>query len=223
MKRIIKKRIYYFHGFRSAGEGSKFETLKRVYGEEYEILSPTLPNNVYEARAELRLIAKEFNEKDEVRVIGTSLGAFYAYYFASVLFSSGAILINPVLDPEVHMRKYLGKNRNFETGKKFEFTEHDLAEFEYMKKEMEAADACFTATQIALGKNDDIVDVEKVAEWFFDEHNVKFYDDDHRFNNKFEEMLREERTRKFIEKPWFFLDTGLLEELEDMRDNPDEK
>jgi len=205
MKRIIKKRIYYFHGFKSTGGGSKYETLKKVYGDEYEIISPTLPNNVYEARSELRLIAKELNEKDKVTVIGTSLGGFYAYYFAGALYSCGAILINPVLDPEVHMRKYLGKNKNFKTGEEFEFSEDDLTELEYMKKEMEETSDFFITVQVALGKNDDLIEVEKVAEYFHDEYNVKFFDDDHRFNLKFEEMLREERTKKFINAPWNFL------------------
>ncbi len=190
-----------------------------MFGKEYEILSPTLPNNIYEARSELRLIAKRLKEGDHITVIGTSLGGFYAWYFAGALFRSGAILINPVLNPEVHLRKYLGKHKNFKTGEEFEFTENDLRELEYMKKEMDDEDAFLTPLQIALGKNDDLVDVEKVAEYFHDEHNVKFYDDDHRFNIKFEEMLREGRTRKFIKKPWFFMDTGLLEELEEMRYN----
>jgi len=202
----MKKRIYYFHGFKSAGGGTKFEILKKVYGNEYEILSPSFPNNINDAKNELKLIVEEL-EREEIKkiiIIGTSLGGFYSYYFAKAFYwrlidkeiSCKIILINPVLNPAEHLKKYLGKNVNFKTEKEFNFTDDDLLELKLMedliKKEWSKVPKI-----IILSENDKQVDVNKVAE-FFQEETVKFYDDDHRFNKKFEEMLKEKGIRNFI-------------------------
>jgi predicted esterase YcpF (UPF0227 family) len=209
----MKKRIYYFHGFKSAGGGSKVETLKKVYGGEYEILSPTLPSNIYDAKSKLHLIAKELETEEikEIIIIGTSLGGFYTYYFAKEFYwelweldvSCSIILINPVLKPSEHLKKYIGKNVNFKTGEKFEFTDGDLLELKLMEDKIKKSDDFKVPKIIILGEHDDLVDVNKVAEYFHEDV-VKFYDDDHRFNNKFEEMLNEKGIRSFIKSSLFF-------------------
>ena len=197
----MRPKIYYFHGFKSSGGGSKFETIKKVYGNEYEIISPSFPNNIYQAKRELKLIEKDLNGNTDVTIIGTSLGGFYAYYFASVFMDLGLIMINPVLDPSKHMKKYLGKNRNFKTNEEFVFTADDIEELRIMEKEIKSGPNPLPAYLVMLGRNDDLVDPQKTAKVFFNSPHVKFYDDDHRFNKKFETMLREERTRDFIKSP----------------------
>ena len=46
--------------------------------------------------------------------IGSSLGGFYASYFAEK-FDSKAVLINPASNPYLGMKMYLGKNTNYST------------------------------------------------------------------------------------------------------------
>ncbi len=201
---LMKKRIYYFHGFKSAGGGSKYEILRKVYGQEYQIHSPTLGNNVYEVRRELRQIGNALEASDDYSlVIGTSMGGFYARYFAAVIHYCPIILVNPVLKPSDHMAKYLGTQRNFKSGDAFEFTREDLQLLKQMEDEIR--DSLYSGHfhhLVALGKQDELVDVQAVADMFEHRPTVKFYNDDHRFNDKFEEMLREERTRNFIDSPW---------------------
>ena len=57
--------------------------------------------------------------------IGSSLGGFYATYFAEKL-GSKAVLINPASNPYLGMEMYLGKNTNYSTNEEFYLTKKDL-------------------------------------------------------------------------------------------------
>ena len=57
--------------------------------------------------------------------IGSSLGGFYASYFAEKL-GSKAVLINPASNPYLGMEMYLGKNTNYSTNEEFYLSKEDL-------------------------------------------------------------------------------------------------
>ena len=57
--------------------------------------------------------------------MGSSLGGYYAAYFASI-YNSKAILINPAIPPLKDFDIHLGENENYSTGNKFKLTKEDM-------------------------------------------------------------------------------------------------
>jgi len=63
-------------------------------------------------------------------LIGSSLGAYYATYLAHV-YDLKAILINPAVHPYDSLEKYLGENHNYHSGEAFTFHRHHIDELKY--------------------------------------------------------------------------------------------
>jgi len=189
--------IVYIHGFMSAGRGGKYEALRRRYRRGFNIFSPSFSDSIPEAKNELDawMEKEEMNTEGIICLIGTSLGGFYARYLASV-YKLRAILINPVLNPSFHMKKYVGmKLENFKTGKEFVFAQQDLVALELMEKmilENLDEDSVFLPV---LAERDEVID-KSVVEKAFD--NIVYVNDDHQFNTAFEPFIRREEVRAFI-------------------------
>lgn len=189
--------IVYIHGFMSAGRGGKYEALKRRYRKGFNVISPSFSDSVVEAEKQLN----EFMTKDKMNsdgiicLIGTSLGGFYARYLASI-YKLRAILINPVLYPASHMKKYVNmKLTNFKTGNEFIFTQNDIDTLRSMEKKiLENLDEDSVYLPV-LADHDDVIDTKIVEEEFGD---IIYEDDDHQFNNVFEPFIRREDVRNFI-------------------------
>ena len=181
----------------SAGRGGKYEALKRRYRKGFNVMSPSFSDSVVEAEKQLN----EFMTKDEMNsdgiicLIGTSLGGFYARYLASI-YKLRAILINPVLSPASHMKKYVNmKLTNFKTGNEFIFTQNDIDTLRSMEKKiLENLDEDSVYLPV-LADHDDVIDTKIVEEEFGD---IIYEDDDHQFNNAFEPFIRREDVRNFI-------------------------
>ena len=120
--------IVYLHGFNSSPRSHKAQVLQRYleergFGSEYAC--PALPPLASQAaRAVEPLLGKR-----SVCLVGSSLGGFYATYFAEK-HGVRAVLINPAIDPHIGLRAYLGAQRNLHTGEPYELTEAHLREWE---------------------------------------------------------------------------------------------
>ena len=189
--------IVYIHGFMSAGRGGKYEALKRRYRKDFNIMSPSFSDSVVEAELELNLFMEkdEMNEEGIICLVGTSLGGFYARYLAAI-YKLRAILINPVMNPSTHMKKYVDmKLTNFKTGNEFHFSQEDvdtLASMEDKIRDNIDEDSIFLTV---LANQDDVIDKKEVEKEF---DNIIYIDDDHQFNNAFEPFIRREDVRNFI-------------------------
>lgn len=189
--------IVYIHGFMSAGKGGKYEALKRRYRKGFNIMSPSFSDSVAETELELNLLmeTEEMNTEGIICLIGTSLGGFYARYLASI-YKLRAILINPVLNPSTHMKKYIDmKLTNYKTGNEFIFSQEDvdtLISMENKIRENSDEDSVFLPV---LANQDDVIDKSEVEKKFDD---IIYIDDDHQFNNAFEPFIRREDVRNFI-------------------------
>lgn len=89
--------IIYIHGFASSGLGGKAKLLKEEFKEEIVLPSlsyvPLLAINTLE-----QLIETYLNLKQEVSLIASSLGGYYAIYLANK-YNLKAVLINPAIKP----------------------------------------------------------------------------------------------------------------------------
>ena len=120
-------KIIYLHGFNSSGNATKSQILCAAvakYAPEIEYYSPTLIHNPEKAMGELQTILDEQSKQFRFCFVGSSLGGFFAIYFANRYPDSKAVLINPAINPWETMHDYYGHYENEATGEKFEVTEN---------------------------------------------------------------------------------------------------
>ena len=122
----MNKNIFYFHGFASSADSTKAIVFNDFIKEKFPNISlhiPNIDNSIEKSFIQLeKLVGK--NKGDRL-FIGSSLGGFYASYFAEKL-GSKAVLINPASNPYLGMEMYLGKNTNYSTNEEFYLTKKDL-------------------------------------------------------------------------------------------------
>jgi predicted esterase YcpF (UPF0227 family) len=122
--------IVYLHGFNSSPQSSKAQYLKRYLGgrglgDEFSCPQlPPLPNLAVERiEAELERLRGR-----KITFVGSSLGGFYATWFAEKR-DLRAALINPAIDPHVGLRAFLGPQQPYHGGTRYELTEEHLRQW----------------------------------------------------------------------------------------------
>ena len=122
----MNKNIFYFHGFASSADSTKAKVFDEFIKKKFpnvHLHIPNIDNSIEKSFIQLETLVEE-NAGDKL-FIGSSLGGFYASYFAEK-FDSRAVLINPASNPYLGMEMYLGKNTNFSTNEEFYLTKKDL-------------------------------------------------------------------------------------------------
>ena len=122
----MNKNIFYFHGFASSADSTKAIAFNDFIKEKFPNIYlhiPNIDNSIEKSFIQLEDLVEE-NKGDRL-FIGSSLGGFYASYFAEK-FDSKAVLINPASNPYLGMEMYLGKNINYSTNEEFYLTKKDL-------------------------------------------------------------------------------------------------
>lgn len=119
--------IVYLHGFNSSPASHKARTLAAAMharGLGASFSCPALPPA---PPAALRVIEGELARtgKRRVTLVGSSLGGFYATYFAETR-DLRAVLVNPAITPYVGLEAYLGAQQNLYTGERYELTRANL-------------------------------------------------------------------------------------------------
>lgn len=120
--------IIYIHGFGSHGLGSKARSFKPFFKEKKEaFIAPSLS---YIPDLAIQTLEELIESYDDVKLIGSSLGGFYALYLAQK-YGLRAVLINPSIYPYITLEKVLGKVSGFYDGSHFEWMQSHL---EMLKK-----------------------------------------------------------------------------------------
>jgi len=119
--------IIYVHGFNSSPSSHKSNQLRErlaALGRESEFACPALPHQPREAMA---LLEKEVSGAlpDQVTLIGSSLGGFYATYLTE-RFGMRSVLVNPAITPHEGLRRYLGPQKNLYSGDEYVLTQGHL-------------------------------------------------------------------------------------------------
>lgn len=104
--------IVYLHGFRSSPQSFKARLLDarlEALGRGSEWLCPTLPVSPVETVALVeREIAARAQAGEQITLIGSSLGGFFATHLAEK-HGWRAVLLNPAVVPDRDLSKYLGE------------------------------------------------------------------------------------------------------------------
>lgn len=103
--------VLYIHGFLSAPQSVKAQKTLRWFAEHHpdvEVHCPQLSS--YPAEAKKMLLAFFESHRDEnICVIGSSLGGFWATYLVEHQLASKAVLINPSVSPQLRLNEYIGR------------------------------------------------------------------------------------------------------------------
>ncbi len=121
--------ILYIHGFNSSPESHKARQILerlRSLGRDREFACPALPHRPAQAIDLLERVVTAA-PAEEVTLIGSSLGGFYATWLTEK-FAVRSVLVNPAITPHEGLRAYLGTQKNLYTDEAYELTEGHLAE-----------------------------------------------------------------------------------------------
>ncbi|WP_034300797.1 YqiA/YcfP family alpha/beta fold hydrolase [Herbaspirillum sp. RV1423] len=114
--------ILYLHGFRSSPQSFKARHMAerlQALGRLDEYHCPQLPASPEEA-IRLALAYAERFPADQLIIIGSSLGGFYATWLAERL-GCRAVLLNPAVKPPRDLESYVGVTTQYHSDAPFEF------------------------------------------------------------------------------------------------------
>jgi hypothetical protein len=187
--------IIYIHGFASSGNSDKANLLKKEFPDD-RILSPTLPADPKKAISQLHsMIFKNEN----VIVVGTSLGGFYATYIAC-MYDVPAFIINPSLMPYIDIKRILKTHtgKRLGTDEPYDFKEEYLKDLKDLFDKMHSTDKESYNLHFYLSSDDEVLTFEKLDDLFPNKTHVKIFDNSgHRFS-RFQEILPD--IRKVLEE-----------------------
>ena len=123
------KTIVYLHGFVSSPQSRKAVMLGdylRNCVSDIGYLVPELHHRPARAIAQIEAACRDIRA-DDLTLVGSSLGGFYATVMAERL-GCRAALLNPAVRPHTHFNRHLGVQRNLYTGKAFDLTGRHIEE-----------------------------------------------------------------------------------------------
>ena len=181
--------IFYIHGYGSGIKKEKVLELSKIFSQEVIGLQYDSAKGYKENFDFLLYDIVNFYDgsKEDIVIIGTSLGAFYANNLSNALANSRCILTNPALEPYDGLKKYIGVHKNYVTGVEYIFTEEVLETYNIKLK-------INNSSLILLSSGDKVIDSFKTQKQFEKQTNVIMYNGgEHRFKHYEEaqiDMLR---------------------------------
>lgn len=150
--------IIYIHGFGGSGEGVKAKIVRNHFKEE-GVLTPSLSYVPYLAVSTLINLIVLFKEKEEIHLIGSSLGGYYALYLGDY-FNLKAVLINPSIHPYRTLAPWTGQARNFYDESTFEWNDKHV---EMLKRYEVRSVNDQTKIMLMLQTGDDLLDYRQAV------------------------------------------------------------
>jgi predicted esterase YcpF (UPF0227 family) len=114
--------ILYLHGFRSSPRSFKARVVHArmtAAGRANDLICPQLPSSP-KAAMELALLLAERHAPQNLAIVGSSLGGFYATWLAERL-GVRAVLLNPAIDPCASLDQHVGVTTGWHSDEPFEF------------------------------------------------------------------------------------------------------
>jgi hypothetical protein len=117
------KTLVYLHGFISSPQSRKAVMLEDYLRNVVSGIRYSVPELHHRPKRAIEQIAAavEGVEPENLTLVGSSLGGFYATVMAERL-GCKAALLNPAVHPHTHFTRHLGAQRNLYTGESFELT-----------------------------------------------------------------------------------------------------
>jgi len=165
--------ILFLHGFGSCGKGNKSTELKKYFGKD-NVLAPNLP---YSPQESITYIDFLLNTQMIDMIIGSSLGGFYATYFAEK-YAMKAILLNPSTEPWETLSAYVGWQNRYCDEEAFEFKEVYVSQLESLRPGIK--DGKYL---VLLQSEDEVLDYTKAQSLYNNHKVIVEHGGNHRFEN----------------------------------------
>lgn len=148
--------IIYIHGFSSHGLGGKARALRTYYAEKEEtFIAPSLS---YVPELAMQTLEELISACGDVKLIGSSLGGYYALYLAEK-YDLKTVLINPSVYPYKTLSKVLGEVPNYYDSTHFEWKRSHLE----MLKQYETTVREQSSIMLLLQKGDEVLDYREAV------------------------------------------------------------
>ncbi|MFC5551598.1 YqiA/YcfP family alpha/beta fold hydrolase [Massilia aerilata] len=125
--------LLYLHGFRSSPKSFKARVVHQRMaqrGRANALICPQLPAS---PKAAMELVLNLVDRyQDNLAIVGSSLGGFYATWLAE-RFGCRAALINPSVDPLKNLAQHVGVTTAWHSDEPFEFKQEYIAELADLK------------------------------------------------------------------------------------------
>ena len=149
--------IIFIHGFSSHGYGGKAKMLRAYFAEkEEDFIAPSLS---YIPELAIQTLEELISVCDDVKLIGSSLGGYYAMYLAEK-YDLKVVLINPAMHSAKTLSRMLGHAPNFYDASLFEWKESHLE----MLKKYETAISDQSKIMLMVQKGDDVLDYREAVD-----------------------------------------------------------
>jgi predicted esterase YcpF (UPF0227 family) len=176
--------ILFIHGFGSSGHSFKAKLVKEQFKKE-GVLSPSLSYVPKLAMDTLKEIVELCLQKgEEVYLMGSSLGGFYAAYL-SFVYDLKAVLINPAVVPYETLKRGLPRAVNYFDESYFEWRESYLLQF----REFDVIPKNQKNLLLMVQKGDEVLDYKEAVLKFPDAYMVVEDGGAHHFD-RFEKQLK---------------------------------
>jgi len=181
--------IVYIHGFGSSGFSNKSKVLKAYFGED-AVFSPSLSYVPELAIDTLNQMLTLLVKTEDVTLVGSSLGGYYATYF-SHKFNLKAVLVNPAVFPYNSLAEHIGLNHSY----------HDSSDYGFIQAHIDSLKAYEVKEThpqnflVLLQKGDEVLDYKEAKKKYHDSDLIIEEGGNHSYEN-FESKM--ERIKTFI-------------------------
>ena len=151
--------IIYVHGFGSSGEGSKAKKFREYFhslGESF--IAPSLSYIPELAIATLEEIIASY--KEDVHLIGSSLGGYFALYLSHLPNVKKVVVINPSVYPYHTLSKMIGHAKNYYDQSSYDW----YASHVEMLKKYDIVPEHKESVLVLLQKGDEVLDYKEAEQ-----------------------------------------------------------
>lgn len=154
MKDDVK--VVYIHGFASDKNSSTFSRILEAYPKAIALEYSS--EKLFEEN--MQSLLAQIAGFDDIVFVGSSLGGYYAMQLSIAAKAyCRCVLINPCVNPSESLKKYIGKQLNFQTNEYFDFTLEATQSYPPLAMPSYSG----TPTVVLLAKDDEVLDY-KTAE-----------------------------------------------------------
>lgn len=173
--------ILYLHGFRSSPGSYKARVLSAAVAEHglpQRWVCPQLPPSPAAAIAlcnQLIQEAKLNNPQDELIIIGSSLGGYYAHVLAEQ-WGCRAMLLNPAIDAARDLATQVGEHSYYHSEEPFIFRAEYVDELAAMKP---ASSSNVSRYYLLAARDDEVLNYQEMLDTFIGSQGLLIFGSDH--------------------------------------------
>ncbi len=171
--------LIYLHGFNSSPASHKAKLLREKMmslKRADAFVCPKLSHRPIEAIAQIEMI---MGSCDDITLVGSSLGGYYATYLAEK-YGCKAALVNPAVNPALSLETLIGPQKNYYTGEEYVLTREHFAQLKTLAvAEITQPERYLLLTQTG----DEVLDYRLAVAKFHDARQIVIEGGDHGFQN----------------------------------------